>query len=89
MKDYTYTPRYVCSQEISFSIEDGKLYNVSFTGGCDGNLKAISKLVEGQDARYVAGLLRGNDCHGRGTSCADQFSMAIEAAMEEETRYRA
>ncbi len=84
MKTYTYTPRFVCSQEIRFSIEDGKLHDVRFTSGCDGNLKAIGKLVEGQDARHVAEILRGNDCNGRGTSCADQFAQAIEAALEEE-----
>ena len=84
MKTYTYTPRFVCSLEIRFSIEDGKLHDVRFTSGCDGNLKAIGKLVEGQDARHVAEILRGNDCNGRGTSCADQFAQAIEAALEEE-----
>lgn len=81
---YTYTPRFVCSQEISFSIENGKLYQVQFKGGCDGNLKAIGKLLEGQDAVNAAQLLRGNDCHGRGTSCADQLAQAIDAAIEEE-----
>ena len=84
MKTYTYAPRFVCSQEISFSIENGKLHDVRFTSGCDGNLKAIGKLVEGQDAKRVAEILRGNDCNGRGTSCADQFAQAIEAALEEE-----
>ncbi len=85
MKTYTYTPEFVCSREIHFSIEDGKLYHVSFTSGCNGNLKAISKLVEGRDAAQVAQILRGNDCNGRGTSCADQFAKAIEAALEEES----
>ncbi len=83
MKTYIYTPKYVCSQEIRFGIEDGKLHNVRFTGGCDGNLKAIGKLVEGKDAAQVAELLIGNDCGGRGTSCADQFARAIRAALEE------
>ena len=84
MKTYTYTPHFVCSQEISFSLEDGKLHDVRFTSGCDGNLKAIGKLVEGQDARTVAEILKGNDCHGRGTSCADQFAQAITAALAED-----
>ena len=82
MKSYTYTPRFVCSREINFNIdEDGKLHNVRFTGGCDGNLKAIGKLIGGQDAASVAALLKGNDCNGRGTSCADQLSRAIESAL--------
>lgn len=84
MKTYTYTPKFVCSQEIIFGIEDGKLHNVRFTSGCDGNLKAIGKLVEGQDAAHVAEILKGNDCHGRGTSCADQFARAILEALAEE-----
>ncbi|MCR5136990.1 MAG: TIGR03905 family TSCPD domain-containing protein [Oscillospiraceae bacterium] len=85
MKTYRYTPRFVCSQEISFDLEDGKLHHVRFKGGCDGNLKAIGKLVEGKDAASVAGLLKGNDCGGRGTSCADQFARAIEEALKEES----
>lgn len=83
MKSYRFTPRYVCSQEIRFDLEDGKLHNVRFISGCDGNLKAISKLVEGQDAARIAELFKGNDCEGRGTSCADQFARAIEAALAE------
>lgn len=82
--DYEYSPKQVCSMKIKFSIDDdGKLHNVSFMGGCNGNLKAISKLVEGQDAKEVAKTLKGNDCQGRGTSCADQFSKAIESALNE------
>lgn len=67
----------VCSQKITFEIEDGKLHNVKFLGGCPGNLQAISKLVEGADAKQIAELLAGNNCNGRGTSCADQLSKAI------------
>ena len=58
-------------------------HNVSFVGGCDGNLKAIGKLVEGADAKEIASLLRGNDCGGRGTSCADQLARAVEEALAE------
>ena len=84
MQTYTYRPTGpVCSRRISFSIEDGRLHNVSFVGGCDGNLKAIGKLVEGADAKQIASLLRGNDCGGRGTSCADQLARAVEEALAE------
>lgn len=75
---FTYKTSGVCSREIHFDIVDGKLLNVSFDGGCPGNLAAISKLVEGKDAKTVADLLKGNDCRGRGTSCADQLAKAIE-----------
>ena len=84
MASYKYRPVGVCSREITFTIEDGKLHNVSFLGGCNGNLKAIGKLVEGADARHIAELLKGNDCAGRGTSCGDQFAHAVEAALAQE-----
>ena len=84
MKTYTYTPRYVCSREISFDLEDGKIYNLRFVGGCDGNLKAIGKLLEGHEAAEAIRILKGNDCDSRGTSCADQLAWALEAALEEE-----
>ena len=84
MASYTFTPRGVCAMKISFDIEDGVLRNVSFLGGCDGNLKAISKLLEGEDAQKAVDILKGNDCRGRGTSCADQLAIAVEQALEEE-----
>lgn len=80
---YSYRTKGVCAQAINFEIEDGKIYNVSFLGGCNGNLKAISKLIEGMECEKVISLLRGNDCRGRGTSCADQLTIAIENAMGE------
>ena len=81
MQEYTYRPQGTCSTEIFFTIDDGKLHNVRFTNGCNGNLKAIGRLVEGADARQVMETLRGNLCGNRGTSCADQFSKAIEQAL--------
>lgn len=84
MGNHVFTPQGVCSRQITFDIEDGKLCNVRFTGGCNGNLKAVGKLLEGQDARWAAKILRGNDCNGRGTSCADQLAIAVEQALAEE-----
>jgi uncharacterized protein (TIGR03905 family) len=81
MASYVYTPEGVCSQLIEFDIEDGKLYNLRFTNGCPGNLKAISKLLEGADARWAADTLRGNTCGNKLTSCADQLAQAIEQAL--------
>ena len=84
MKSYSFTPAGVCSHKIDFALdEEGRLHNVKFTGGCPGNLLAIGKLVEGADAEKIAALLRGNDCGGRGTSCVDQLSLAIEEALRE------
>lgn len=76
---FTYATKGVCSRKITFDIVDGKLHNVQFEGGCPGNLLAIGKLLEGKDALEIAELLAGNDCRGRGTSCADQLSQAIKA----------
>ena len=84
MKTYTYTPQFVCSREIRFGLENGKIHNLRFVSGCDGNLKAIGKLLEGHEASEAIRLLKGNDCGGRGTSCADQLARALEAALEEE-----
>lgn len=84
MQEYTYRPSGVCSRQISFGIEDGRLHGVRFVGGCPGNLAAISKLLEGADARQTAALLRGNDCGGKGTSCADQLAIAVEQALAQE-----
>ncbi len=78
---HTFRPRGVCSVSIKFDLNDGIISNVSFVGGCDGNLKAISKLVNGMEATRVIEILRGNDCRGRGTSCADQLAIAIETAL--------
>ena len=78
---HTFSPQGVCSMQIDFDIEDGKLHNVVFTGGCNGNLKAIGRLVEGKDAKEISEILRGNQCGFRGTSCADQFSKAIDAVV--------
>ena len=84
MQSYSFIPHGVCSSLIEFDIDGGKIYNLRFTGGCNGNLKAIGKLVEGKDAKEVAMILRGNDCSGRGTSCADQLAIAIEQALADE-----
>lgn len=69
----------VCARKINFEIDDNnKIHNVSFLGGCNGNLKAISKLVEGMDAAKVIELLEGNTCGMKKTSCADQLAKAIK-----------
>ena len=71
----------VCARKISFEIIDGKLHNVSFMGGCNGNLKAISKLVEGMETTKVIEILKGNTCGYKNTSCADQLCKAIEEVL--------
>ena len=68
-----------CAREIHFELDENKkIHNVYFVGGCNGNLKAISKLIEGMDANKVVELLEGNTCGNRPTSCADQLTKAIK-----------
>lgn len=76
-----FIPSGVCTRKISFEIKDGRLYNVSFVGGCNGNLKAISKLVEGMEVEKVLSILKGNTCGYKNTSCADQLCKGIEEAL--------
>ena len=64
-------------------IENGIISNVEFQGGCNGNLKAISRLVNGKRAEEIASVLAGNTCGMKNTSCADQLSKAIEEALKE------
>ena len=79
---YTYNTKGTCSQVIEFEIgDDGIITDVSFKGGCNGNLKAISKLVNGKNAKEIADTLRGNTCGPRSTSCADQLARAIDEAI--------
>ena len=75
---YRYRPSGVCSSEITFDIEGGKVTNINFVGGCNGNLKAISKLLEGQKVEYIIEKLEGNTCGRRNTSCADQLVQALK-----------
>lgn len=83
MKHFEYTPKGVCSRQIIFDLtDDNKIINLHYIGGCDGNLKAISKLCEGQDASKICSLLKGNLCRDKNTSCADQLAKAIEQALK-------
>ena len=80
---YQYRPQGVCSQLIEFDIDGDVISNVKFTGGCNGNLKAISKLVEGMKVEDIEAKLKGNTCGFKPTSCADQFAIAVKKAYEE------
>lgn len=79
---YSYNTKGTCSTKIDFEIEDNRLHNVSFTSGCNGNLKAISKLVEGKKAEEIVAILEGNTCGMKNTSCADQFAHALKEAIK-------
>ena len=74
-----YRPKGVCSQLIDFQVEDGKLTQVQFSGGCDGNLQGISHLVEGMPVDEVIRRLEGIHCGFKPTSCPDQLAQALRA----------
>ncbi len=77
MVSTAYIPKGVCSKSIYIETEGDTITCVKFTGGCEGNLKAIGKLVNGKKIDEVADLLEGNTCRGRPTSCADQLAKAL------------
>ena len=81
--DYTYRTQSVCSMEIHFHIEDDVITDIRFVGGCNGNLKAIAKLVDGWTVSQIEEKLRGNTCGPRPTSCADQLAIAVRRAYDE------
>lgn len=78
---YTYKTRGTCSRQITFDIVDGKVRNVSFFGGCNGNLQGISALVEGMEPEKVIDLLKDINCNGKGTSCPAQLAKALKEAI--------
>ncbi len=80
--EFTYKTRGVCAQQIKFELEGDKVTNVEFYGGCNGNLKAISKLVDGMSVDEIETKLKGNTCGFKPTSCADQLAIAVRAAAE-------
>lgn len=75
---YTYKTRGTCAQMISFEVENNKLSNVQFFGGCNGNLKGIGALVEGMDIDDVIARLEGTKCGMKSTSCPDQLANALK-----------
>ena len=79
--NYKYKTRGTCAREISFELEDGIVKNVSFFGGCNGNLKGISALIEGRKAEEIIPLIKGTKCGFKPTSCPDQLALALEEAL--------
>ena len=75
---HTYQTEHTCATQIQFDKdENGVITNIVFTNGCNGNLKAISKLLDGMKAEEIAAKLKGNTCGRRPTSCADQLAKAV------------
>lgn len=80
---YEYKTKGTCSQRILFEINDGKVFNVEFIGGCNGNLQGISKLVEGMDVYEVIKRIKGIHCGMKPTSCPDQLATALQEALNQ------
>ena len=79
---YSYRTKGVCSTQINFDLEGDVVRNVEFISGCNGNLKAISKLVDGMTVGRIEELLKGNTCGWKPTSCADQLAIAVRQAYD-------
>lgn len=79
----TYRTKGVCAKEVSFTIDDNKVKDVEFLGGCNGNLKGIGSLIEGMDIHTAIERLKGIGCGVRATSCPDQLSKALEEYLEQ------
>lgn len=77
--EFTYRPRGVCSRQFKIEIEDNKIESLKVIGGCDGNLKGISRLVVGMDVDEAIRRMEGIDCNGKGTSCPDQIAQALKS----------
>jgi len=79
---YSYKAKGTCAVQINFNIDGDIITNVEFIGGCNGNLKAISKLVDGMSVQEIENKLKGNTCNRKPTSCADQLAIAVREAFE-------
>ncbi len=80
---YQYEPKGVCSRQMIIEVEHEIIKSVEIIGGCAGNTKGISVLVEGMNINEAIKRLRGIDCRGRGTSCPDQLAIALEKIKEQ------
>ena len=80
---YTYKTKDICAKEITFEMKDEKVTNVHFSGGCDGNLKAIPILIDGWAPGDIVEKCKGITCGGKSTSCADQLSKAVKEAVRQ------
>ena len=83
MKRMIIIPHGICADRILIDVEDGVIQAVVFEGGCDGNGKALGRLLKGMPAEKAAELLAGVDCDGKGTSCADQLSKGLVEEMRD------
>lgn len=86
---HSITPEKICATNIAFELDGDIVKNVKFTNGCDGNLKAVSALVEGKTVDEITNLLQGITCGSKSTSCSDQLCKAVNAAYKKEQEMKA
>ncbi len=84
--EFSYRTQSVCASEIRFKLEGNIVSDIVFIGGCNGNLKAISKLLEGKTVEEIESKLLGNTCGRRPTSCADQLARAVRIAYDSQNK---
>ena len=84
MPKFKYKTQSVCSSMITFDLDGNVVTNIQFLGGCNGNLKAISKILDGSTVEEIESKLSGNTCGMRSTSCADQLAKAVRKAYDSE-----
>ncbi len=82
MTHFELKPKGVCPKQISFDLDGNILHNVKFTGGCPGNLQALSRVVDGMTVEQLDQMFNGIDCAGKGTSCSDQLARLVRQAYE-------
>lgn len=82
MKHYEYEPTGVCSRKMEFDLDGTVIHNARFAGGCNGNLKAVGRFVEGMEAEKAIGILAGIGCRDSSTSCGDRFATALRMALD-------
>lgn len=78
MDQFSYTPNGVCSRQMNFEVEDGKIVSLNVVGGCNGNLKGIARLLVGMDVHEAIRRLEGTECGSKNTSCPDQIAKALK-----------
>ncbi len=81
--EFEFKTKGTCSQAIQFQLDGNVVTNIRFIGGCNGNLKVISKLTDGMTVEEIESKLKGNTCGFRGTSCADQLAIAVRKALDQ------
>lgn len=83
MQHFMCKPQGVCARLVEFDLDGDTVHNISFVGGCNGNLKAIGSICEGMTVAQIEKAFTGIDCGGKGTSCSDQLAKCLNQALQQ------